>query len=71
MRARVLHVDTARSWRGGQNQVLLTAQGMSARGVPTEVVCRRGGELESRAVASNPHEADLALLYDDLRVARC
>jgi glycosyltransferase involved in cell wall biosynthesis len=52
MRARVLHVDTARSWRGGQNQVLLTAQGMRARGIATEVVCRRGGELESRARAA-------------------
>jgi glycosyltransferase involved in cell wall biosynthesis len=52
MRARVVHVDTARSWRGGQNQVLLTAQGMLARGVATEVVCRRGGELEARARAA-------------------
>ena len=30
---RVLHVDTAATWRGGQNQVLLTAQGMAARGI--------------------------------------
>ena len=29
---RVLHVDTARSWRGGQNQVLLTSLGMAERG---------------------------------------
>jgi len=45
----VVHVDTAASWRGGQNQVLLTAQGMAARGVRTEIACRRGGELEARA----------------------
>ena len=31
--SRVLHVDTARGWRGGQNQVLLTALGMAARGL--------------------------------------
>jgi glycosyltransferase involved in cell wall biosynthesis len=48
----VVHVDTAATWRGGQNQVLLTAQGMAARGVPTEVACRAGGELETRARAA-------------------
>jgi len=52
MRPRVVHVDTAASWRGGQNQVLLTAQGMMARGVATEIACRRGGELEARARAA-------------------
>ncbi len=48
----VVHVDTAASWRGGQNQVLLTAQGMVARGVPTAIACRAGGELEARARAA-------------------
>ncbi len=48
----VVHVDTAATWRGGQNQVLLTAQGMAARGVPTEIACRAGGALEARARAA-------------------
>ncbi len=48
----VVHVDTAATWRGGQNQVLLSAQGMAARGVRTEIACRAGGELESRARAA-------------------
>jgi glycosyltransferase involved in cell wall biosynthesis len=48
----VVHVDTAATWRGGQNQVLLTARGMAARGVRTEIACRRGGELEVRARAA-------------------
>jgi len=48
----VVHVDTAATWRGGQNQVLLTAQGMAACGARTEIVCRAGGELESRARAA-------------------
>jgi glycosyltransferase involved in cell wall biosynthesis len=47
----VLQVDTAAGWRGGQNQVLLTAQGMAARGVRTEIACRAGGALEARARA--------------------
>jgi glycosyltransferase involved in cell wall biosynthesis len=48
----VLHVDTAATWRGGQNQVLLTAAGMASRGAPVSVACRAGGELESRAAAA-------------------
>ena len=51
MRLSVLHVDTAATWRGGQNQVLLTARGMAARGTATSIVCRAGGELASRAGA--------------------
>ena len=49
---RVLHVDTAATWRGGQNQVLLTARGMAARGIAAPVACRGGGELASRAGAA-------------------
>lgn len=46
---RVLHVDTARSWRGGQGQVLLTALGMADRGHGVLLACQRGGVLEARA----------------------
>ncbi len=49
MSLRIAHVDTATSWRGGQNQVLLTARGMAERGHTVVVACRRGSELESRA----------------------
>jgi glycosyltransferase involved in cell wall biosynthesis len=48
----ILHVDTARSWRGGQNQVLLTAQGLRSRGHQVALACRAGGELEARARAA-------------------
>jgi glycosyltransferase involved in cell wall biosynthesis len=53
---RVLHVDTAASWRGGQNQVLLTARGMAARGHVVTVACRAGSPLEAKA-----HAAGLAV----------
>ena len=46
---RVLHVDTARSWRGGQGQVLLSALGMAARGHSVLLACQRGSVLEQRA----------------------
>lgn len=48
---KVLHVDSAASWRGGQNQVLLTARGMAERGHEVGIACRRGGALEERARA--------------------
>src|SRR2546425_6237703 len=44
-----LHVDTARTWRGGQNQVLLTVNGLRAIGERAALVADRGGELRRRA----------------------
>ncbi|MDP7338465.1 MAG: hypothetical protein QF786_04020, partial [Vicinamibacterales bacterium] len=44
-----LHVDTARTWRGGQNQVLLTVLGLRAQGHRTALVAHPGGELRRRA----------------------
>jgi len=49
---RVLHVDSARGWRGGQNQVLLTARGMAARGHDVAIAVRAGGALAERARAA-------------------
>ncbi len=46
---RVLHVDSALGWRGGQSQVLLTARGMLARGHEVVVAARTGGKLAERA----------------------
>ena len=44
-----LHVDTARTWRGGQNQVLTTVMGLRALGHRTMLVAHSGGELRQRA----------------------
>lgn len=46
-----LHVDTARTWRGGQHQALQTVTGLSRLQHPPVLVARRGGELASRAPA--------------------
>jgi glycosyltransferase involved in cell wall biosynthesis len=43
-----LHIDTARTWRGGQNQVLVTALGLRALGQRTLVVAHPDGELRQR-----------------------
>lgn len=44
-----LHIDTAQTWRGGQNQVLLTVLGLKARGHRTALVAHPDGELRRRA----------------------
>ena len=44
-----LHIDTARSWRGGQNQALLTVRGLRALGHRAELVAHPDGELRKRA----------------------
>jgi glycosyltransferase involved in cell wall biosynthesis len=44
-----LHIDTARTWRGGQNQVLLTVLGLRALGHRAMLVAHGEGELRQRA----------------------
>ena len=60
----VLHVDSAAGWRGGQNQVLLTARGMAARGHRVTLACRAGGALEARARAEGLEVHGLPLAGD-------
>jgi L-malate glycosyltransferase len=43
-----LHIDTARTWRGGQNQVLLTVNGLRAIGHRAALVAHPDGELRRR-----------------------
>ncbi|MCC7417599.1 MAG: glycosyltransferase [Acidobacteria bacterium] len=44
-----LHIDTARTWRGGQNQVLLTVTGLREIGQRAALVVHPEGELRRRA----------------------
>src|SRR4030095_15098999 len=44
-----LHIDTARSWRGGQNQVLLTVNGLRGIGQRAALAAHPDGELRRRA----------------------
>ena len=44
-----LHIDTARTWRGGQNQVLLTVNGLRSIGDRAAIVAHPDGELRRRA----------------------
>lgn len=58
MAIRTIHIDTARTWRGGQNQALLTVKGLRALGHPTMLVAHPEGELRKRA----PQDPDLVPL---------
>ena len=44
-----LHVDTARTWRGGQYQALLTVLGLRRRGERAALAAQPRGELFRRA----------------------
>jgi len=46
---RSLHIDTARTWRGGQNQVLLTVNGLREAGQDAILLAHEQGELKRRA----------------------
>jgi L-malate glycosyltransferase len=46
---RSLHIDTARTWRGGQNQVLLTVNGLREAGQDAVLLAHEEGELLRRA----------------------
>jgi glycosyltransferase involved in cell wall biosynthesis len=72
-----LHIDTARTWRGGQQQTLLTVLGLRERGHRTVLVAHPQGELHARAsegvdlVGLAPHnEIDLAAAWKLSRVLR-
>ena len=72
-----LHIDTARTWRGGQQQTLLTVLGLRERGHRTVLVAHPQGELHARAsegvdlVGLAPrNEIDLAAAWKLSRVLR-
>ncbi|MDD4147814.1 MAG: glycosyltransferase family 4 protein [Candidatus Cloacimonetes bacterium] len=45
---RVLHVDTERGWRGGQQQAFYLHEGLCRLGIKSDLVCRRGSEMQHR-----------------------
>ena len=71
----VLHVNDARTWRGGEQQTLYLARGMAGRGLRAELVCRPGSALADRARESGlvVHEVRMRSELDlsaALRIAR-
>ncbi len=49
---RSIHINTERTWRGGEKQTLLLVTGLNARGHAAELICPPGSPLEERARAA-------------------
>jgi len=49
---RTLHVNTARTWRGGEQQVFYLTAGLRERGHAADIVCQPGSPLAERARAA-------------------
>ncbi|HYF52526.1 MAG TPA: glycosyltransferase family 4 protein [Planctomycetota bacterium] len=56
-----VHLSTAKSWRGGENQLFLLAHGLVARGQRVLVVAPRGAPLLERCAAANVPNLGLRL----------
>ncbi|PWU22099.1 MAG: hypothetical protein C5B50_00165 [Verrucomicrobia bacterium] len=50
---RILHINTEKTWRGGERQTLLTAAEQRRQGADCMVACRRGSPLEQAARAES------------------
>jgi L-malate glycosyltransferase len=49
---KTLHLNTERTWRGGEQPTLSLVQGLARRGHVADLVCQEGGELAARARAA-------------------
>lgn len=75
---RSLHIDTERTWRGGEQQLLYTVEGLRARGLPATVLAQPDSPLLKRARAAGCDvrafpmrgEADLAAAWRLRRLLR-
>ena len=47
----ILHINTEKTWRGGEQQTLYLAEGLAKRGHLSEIACQPGRELAMRAGA--------------------
>ena len=69
----VLHLNTERSWRGGEWQTLLLARALSDRGVRCSIGCRRGGPLAQHATENQlltvPLDGDVVRIFVELVLA--
>lgn len=67
-----IHLSTARSWRGGENQIWLLARGLKARGHKVLVLAPRGAPLLDRCYESGVPTRTFNLFhqFDPLAVLR-
>lgn len=61
---RIVHLNTERTWRGGERQTLWLARALAARGHDSRVACRPGFPLEARARAEGLPVVPCAPLFE-------
>ena len=49
---RILHINTERTWRGGEQQTLYLLEGLKKRNITSHLVCQAGCPLEERAAGA-------------------
>jgi glycosyltransferase involved in cell wall biosynthesis len=47
----VAHIDTQRTWRGGERQALALMKGLRAQGIRNLLICKPGSEIGARATS--------------------
>jgi glycosyltransferase involved in cell wall biosynthesis len=62
----IFHVDTAETWRGGQESLLMLARGLRTRGYRQAIVCPPSSALAERAQADGFSIAKLGLRTADI-----
>ena len=50
---KILHIDTEKTWRGGEQQVLYLLKGLRRKGHDSTVICQPGSALSERARAED------------------
>jgi len=67
----VLHVNTAKTWRGGEQQMVYLLGGMQARGLRAEVACQPGSLAaeRSRKAGATVHEIPMPFEFDPVAAA--
>src|SRR5438477_9056432 len=69
-RMKTLHLDTERTWRGGEQQLLYLVEGLKARGLAAAVLAQPGSPLLERARAAGIDARPFAVRGEaDLRAA--
>jgi len=58
---KILHIDTERTWRGGEQQVLYLLRGLRERGHDSTVICQPASPLAERAGAEGIHVKEVAM----------
>lgn len=58
---KILHIDTEKTWRGGEQQVLYLAKGLKEKGYESTILCQPSSPLSERARAAGIAVEELSM----------